>query len=171
MEPSYWYVSITDSSSVFALIFVITTSLVQRVALCLCCFVNGLFLHWTVRVPIACGHRNMSKPNFTAISKLSGHTRSVRWRQTDIDCDHRCLLISFLKPKRKSFTDVDFIFHWNLSLSIHEGWLTGLTWWDFSHLWMCVCVCAHTDTYDWSALSAMPSRLGPHPRGNWLASN
>lgn len=72
------------------------------VSRCFVCvlLVPGKYGHFVSGYPLMeCGHRNMSKSISTAISKHAGCTRSYCWQQTHIDCDHWCLLISFLKPK------------------------------------------------------------------------
>ena len=127
---------------------------------CLCVLLpQWLVPSLTGCVLIECGHRNMSKSNFTAISNLSGHTWSVCWQQTDIDCDHWCLLISFLRGKEivyrfDFFAGICLVQSIEFESSHWQGEITHncrvkVTLCVCMCVCVCVCVCTYWHLYDW----------------------
>ena len=166
---------------------VCSDSLSYHVTAPMSCCLCVLLPQWLVPsltgcVLIECGHRNMSKSNFTAISNLSGHTWSVCWQQTDIDCDHWCLLISFLRGK-----EIVYRFDFFAGICLVQSIEFESSHWqgEITHncrvkvtlcvcMCVCVCVCVYILTLVWlnQVPSTVPS-LNPAltPKGNWLVSN
>lgn len=114
---------------------------------------------------IECDPSNINKSIFTAISKLLRYTWPICWQQTDIDCDHWCLLISFLRKLNHSqiwtglylcqFVKSDSSWSCWHGKIIHSS--AGIVY---------VCVFIRTNRLVWLHHHPLP-HFGPQPKGNW----